>query len=410
MYSVKCDRCNMILTREIMSGLCPCKKGLVTFEYDLNWRPFKNERSMWKYSNFLPILNVANIVTLGEGMTPLLKGDLNFHSNVYLKDEARNPTGSMKDRAMSVAYSKAKELNISRSILISAGGAGIAAAAYAAKAGIKNTIFIPIGVNDDRKTTMQIYGSELIEVMGNIEDCLNVVEELVEKEGIYQTTTYKKGNPYTSEGPKTIAYELYEQMGQVPDFIFVPVGGSGTLGGIWRGFFDLKKMGLIDSIPRLIGVQNEKFNGLEIALRRGYTTDDQMHELDSEIDSSFPTVTASIKHSYVPDGVEGVQALRDTNGEVITVSDEEAMNGQKIIATSCGLFVEPSSAITAIALKKAIEQGLVKQNQTVVLLLTGSGYREMPSTTKFHGVPPIRLTPDKAYQHMLNSITSKNIQ
>lgn len=403
MYLVKCTKCNSTLSQEITRGLCPCKEGLVAFEYDMNWRPQSKVRSMWRYSHLLPLVNEKNRVTLGEGMTPLLPSGLGFHSHVYLKDETRNPTGSMKDRAMSVAYSKAKELNIKRSILTSAGGLGIAASAYAAKAGVRNTICIPAGVNPDRQMTMQIYGSELIEIEGNIEDCIHLVETLVEQEGIYQTTSYRKGNPYTSEGPKTIAYELFEQMHELPDFIFIPVGGAGTLGGIWRGFRDLMKMGLIGKIPRMIGVQNERFNGLEIALQRGYTTDGQMRELDDEIDSSLPTVTASIKHSYVPDGVEALEALRSSNGEVITVSDEEAMKGQKIMASSCGLFVEPSSAITVVALTKALEQGIVQGGHTVVLLLTGSGYREMPATGKFHGMPPIRLTPEHAYAHIVES-------
>jgi threonine synthase len=401
MYTVKCQRCNVHLSREIRNGVCPNCNKLSNFEYDLVWQPFEQERSMWRFRNLLPIENEKNIVTLGEGITPLLKSDLHFHPHVYLKDETRNPTGSMKDRAMSVAYSKAKELKIKRAILMSAGGAGIAASAYASRAGIKNTIFIPIGVNEERKMMMQIYGSELIEIDGNIEDCLRLVEHLADKEGIYQTSTYKKGNPYTSEGPKTIAYELFEQMNELPDVIFIPVGGAGTLGGIWRGFSELKQMGLIDKIPKLVGVQNEKFNGLELGLQRGYTTDEQLHELDHEIDSTLPTVTASIKHSYVPDGVEGLEAIRDTDGYVITVSDDEAMEGQKMISTSCGLFVEPGSATTVIALKKAVEKGMVKQHETVVLLLTGSGYREMTATTKFHGQPPKRLNPEEAYKYML---------
>lgn len=405
MYSVKCNHCNSALSHDIRRGLCPnCKQAHITFKYDKKWQPVSHERSMWKYRNFLPIVDEQNIVTLGEGITPLLQGKLSFHPRVYLKDESRNPTGSMKDRALSVAYSKAKELNISRSILVSAGGAGIAASAYAARAGIKNTVVIPVGVNEDRKLTMQIYGSELIEIEGNIEDCAKLVEQLVQKEGIYQTTTNKRDNPYTSEGPKTIMYELFEQMDELPDFIFIPIGGAGTLCGIWRAIGDLKQMGLIDKIPRLIGIQNKKFNGLELGLQRGYTTDEQLHELDLEIDSSLATVTASIKHSYVPDGVEALEAIRQSNGDVITVSDEEAMEGQKMISLANGLFVEPSSATTVVALKKAVERGMVKPHHSVVLLLTGSGYREIPAAKKFHGQTSIRLTPDKAYQYILETM------
>lgn len=376
---------------------------MLTFHYDLQWNPVAAERSIWRYRELLPVGDARRIVTLGEGMTPLIKAGPELHPHVYLKDETRNPTGSMKDRAMSVAYSKAAEWNVRRSILTSAGGLGIAASAYAARAGIRNTIFIPLGVNEDRKMAMQIYGSELIEIDGNIEDCLELVEQLEEREGLYQTTSYRKGNPYTSEGPKTIAYELYEQLSPTPDFIVVPVGGGGTLSGIWRGYRELQAMGRIDRLPRMIAVQNTKFNALEIALQRGYTTDEQLHEAAAEIDSSLPTVTASIKHSYVPDGVEALEAIRDSGGDVISVSDEEAMAGQRRIAAMCGLFVEPSSAITAVALRKAIELGIVQPHHAVVLLLTGSGYREMTATTKYHGTPPLRLTPEQAYRHVAES-------
>lgn len=401
MYKSICRLCQSKLNIHDTKSVCPaCGKGSIYFDYDLTWSPAREEHSIWRYENLLPLAESSHRVTLGEGWTPLIHCEFDFQPHVYLKDETRNPTGSMKDRAMSVAYSKAKELQVKQTVLISAGGLGIAASAYASRAGIRNTILIPLGVSMERKMTMQIYGSQLIEIDGTIEECLQLLEDLVDKKGLYQTTTYRKGNPYTSEGPKTIAYELYEQMSQIPDFIIVPVGGGGTLSGIWNGFTDLKKLGLIDRLPVMIGVQNERFNGLEIALQRGFTTDDELRGLDHEIDCTQDTVTASIKHAYVPDGIEALNAIRDTNGSMVTVSDAEAMQGQKEMAKQCGIYAEPSSATVLIALKKLIKSGQIQKHHHVVLPITGSGYRDLASTIRYHGVPSKLWKPDAAFEYI----------
>jgi threonine synthase len=355
---------------------------------------------MWRYLDRLPLYDPANIVTLGEGGTPLIPGNADLGVRLFLKDETKNPTGSMKDRAMSAAYSKAKELGIRQSVIVSAGGAGIAASAYASRAKIQNTILIPKGVSLERTTTMQIYGSELIEIDGNVEDCLAAAARMVKELGAYDATTFRRGNPFTAEAPRTIAFELYEQMGEVPDVVIVPVGGGGTLAGIWRGYRELRELGLTSSVPRMIGVQNAKFNGLEIALARGYTTDEELRTLDRDIDSLLPTTTGAIKHSYVPDGVEALEALRDTGGLVATATDEEAMEGQRWIARSDGLFVEPSSATTIIALQKLLKSGEIKPGQSVVLLLTGSGYREMGLTQQFNRFRPATMTMDQCFAHI----------
>jgi threonine synthase len=244
-------------------------------------------------------------------------------------------------------------------------------------------IIVPPGVNEDRKTAMQIYGSEVIELAGNIEECLHVVRRLVRERGWYETTTYKRANPYTSEGPKTIAFEIRQQLPDVPDAVLVPVGGGGTIGAIWRGFREMRERGVTDRLPRLIGVQNRLFNGLEIAFRQGFRTDAEFRAIQG-IDSSLPTVTGPLRHSYLPDGVEAVQAIRDTGGTVVTVTEEEAMEAQRIIASHDGLFVEPSSAVTFAAARKMAASGEFSAESKVVRVLTGSGYREMASTARFN--------------------------
>jgi threonine synthase len=400
MYHVKCKQCDHKVDKDPIGGVCPVCEELIEFQYSSKWDTSESYQSMWRYNNLLPIQDKQNIVSLGEGKTPLLKSNVHFGSNIYLKDESRNPTGSMKDRAMSVAYSKAKELNIKRSIIISAGGAGIAASAYASRAGIENVILIPPGVSQERIMAMQIYGSEIIEVQGNIEDCLEVAQEMVNKYGWYETSTYKKANPYTIEGPKTIAYEIFEQLEEIPDYIFVPVGGGGTLTGIWKGFNELKDLNQINYIPALVGIQNTNFNGLEIALRKGYTKDNELHLID--IDSSLPTVTGAIRHSYVPDGEEALEAIRNSGGKVVTVDDEEAMEAQKMIADTDGLFVEPSSAIPLIAYQKMLNNNEISSDKKAVLILTGSGYREIATTLKYHGQEPKKFKTEECFNYLLS--------
>lgn len=394
MYTIQCMHCRKQISKAVTSGVCRYCGNVIEFIYEKDWHINNKERSMWRYNSFLPILDSQNIITLGEGYTPLLKSKLSKKINVSIKDESRNPTGSMKDRAMSVAYSKGKELNLNRSIMMSAGGAGISASAYASKSGIENVILIPKDVNPMRKMSMQIFGSQLIEVQGDIEDCLNIIENVVDKHGWYHTSTYKKANPYTIEGAKTIAYELYEQSDILPDYVFIPVGGGGTLVGIWRGFKELKELEKIDTIPKLIGVQNQKFNGLEIALNKGYYTDQQLKDID--IDSTLSTVTAAIRHSYVPDGEEALVALRDSQGTIITVTDKEAMQAQKDIAENEGLFVEPSSSTSLAAFRKLESKILPHSN--VCLLITGSGYREMDTTIDYHRQEEMKLTVEESYE------------
>lgn len=382
MYTFSCSKCQITYSNDLLRGECPACLSPIRLQMDLEWNPQAEKRSIWRYQSMLPIRNSENIVSLGEGITPLITSRAFSPYSILLKDETRNPTGSMKDRVMSVAFSKAKELGIQRVITISAGGAGIAASAYAARAGVSSTILLPPGVSKERIMAMQVYGSEVIEVQGSFEDCIQIVQSLVAEHGWVEMTTYRRANPYQAEGAKTISYELYEQLGTAPDYIVIPIGGGGTLGGIWRGFQELKQMGLVQKLPRLIGVQNEKFNGIEIALKEGLHTEEELKHLN--IDTTVDTVTGAIKHSFVPDGVEVLAAFEDTGGGIQTVSDEEAMEAQSWFAQKEGIFIEPSSSCVIAAMKKMIGKGMISEKETVVLLLTGSGYRELGITADYH--------------------------
>jgi threonine synthase len=264
MYAPVCQGCGLPAEIDLQNMACRACGQAIGFTYDPeSLRRREDSRSMWRYAGALPIAPGTEPVSLGEGFTPLLRCQQEWAGGqVWLKDETRNPTGSMKDRALSVAFTKGKELGATRAIMASTGSAGISGAAFAARAGIPITVLVPKGTPRERLIAMTMLGAELIEVDGTIEDCLNLLHTARNEYGWYETSTLRKANPFTGEGPKTISFEIVEQLGRVPDVMVVPVGGGGTLSGIWHGFEELQASGLTDRLPRIIAVQGALFNRL----------------------------------------------------------------------------------------------------------------------------------------------------
>lgn len=185
---------------------------------------------------------------------------LDLGAHVYWKDETKNPTGSQKDRAMAVAVSAGQQRGARRLIMASTGSAGFACSAYAARAGLDCCIFCPAETAVERLMGMWTYGAHILPVEGSFEELIEIIATARERWGYYETTTYRRANPYQAEAPKTIAYELVEQLGgRAPDAVIVPVGGGGTLAGIARGFAELQGAGVIARVPRLVAVQNVHF-------------------------------------------------------------------------------------------------------------------------------------------------------
>ena len=192
--------------------------------------------------------------------------------------------------------------------------------------------------------------------------------------GAYETTTYRKANPYQSEGAKTLGYEIILQFGGVPDWIVVPVGGGGTIGSIWRALGDLHALGVIDRLPRLVGVQPAAYNALAIAERDGLATDAELRALTWG--ETPPTVLVKLQHTYPYDGEEALAAIRATGGQVQVATDEEAFAAQQRIGGSDGIYAEPSSTVVLAAIEKLLASGHIAPGQSVVAVLTGSGHRE----------------------------------
>ncbi len=358
-------------------GFCTRCGGPAEFVYDGEppSRPLgpSLQSTMWRYAAWLPAARPEGAVSLGEGMTPLVAAADLDGAPLLLKDETRNPTGSAKDRAMSVAFTIARERGIRRAVLASTGSAGISAAAYAARAGIECTVLLPEGVPAIRSSLMALRGARVLEVTGPFEAILPVLERAAGA-GWHHVTTFRRANPFQSEGPKTIAYELWEQLGGFPDAVMVPIGGGGTLAAIARGFQELARRHGLDRLPRMLGVQHERYNALEIALRRGLSTIGEIEALG--LPESEPVLTINLHHAVPPDSEEALAALRLTGGAVLTVSDADALAGQARLAAGVGLLAEPSSGVVLPAAAAARRLGLLGRDEVCVAILTGSGLRD----------------------------------
>jgi threonine synthase len=321
-------------------------------------------------------------------------------SNLYVKNEMGNPTGSHKDRQLSIAISHAITLKKKVSVLASAGSTGLANSAYAARAGIKSIVFTGATASSARVYPIHVLGSEVVTVNADIDQVLDVLTDLCNELGIYHSSTARYINPYQAEGPKTISYEIFEQLGQAPDWVIVPAGGGGTYAAMARGFIDLYESGLTDRIPRLIGSVPATYNAIEHGHNAGYTTMDQIkkHAIGFEV----PTILAKLAHIYPPDADDALNMAKRVNGYFLGATDSESIDGSELLASTVGLYSEPSSGNGVAVLSKFLESGVAKSSDTIVVMACGSGFRE---TTTVSEIRP--FLPDKCELTDLRSLIAE---
>ncbi|MFB0562898.1 MAG: threonine synthase [Candidatus Lokiarchaeia archaeon] len=368
--------------------------GTVDVIYDLEEAKEKIDRSLlefrhpsvWKYFELLPILDKSNIVSLGEGGTPLVKCDryaLETKSdNLYMKNEFVNPTLSFKDRVFTVNISKAVEYGVDTIVMASSGNAATAASAYCAKAGLKCYIFIPGEASLAKIANIIMNGAKTIKIKGTVINAAVLAVEASWKWGWYQLTTAKSLSPYQGEGSKTIAYEICEQLGwKAPDWVFVPVGGGDNIGGVWKGFKEFHELGLIKTLPHMVGVQAEGAATIVNTFNQGKDYTEAPME-DAE------TIAEGIRTGICP-GPWPLMALRESKGVGVAVSDEEILEAEKILAKTEGIFCEPSSAAAAAGFKKFREQGKIDRSDIVVCVLTGAGLKDIDAALKLIEEPPL---------------------
>jgi threonine synthase len=342
---------------------------------------------MWKYFPRLPVLEKSSIVSLGEGGTPRLPasrlGAALGLERLTIKDETRNPTGSFKDRMLAVGISRAKELGKSTVAVQSSGNVAAAAAAYAAKAGLAAKVFVPRSVPEEKLAQILMYGAELFRIdEASPSAVFELMDEAARRFDWHVVATTALHNPFTLEGSKTIAYELRSD---VPDWLVVPVGGGGNLGSLWRGFREMKALGAIERLPRLAGVQAEGCAPFVEAVRLGLSWKDAARRRWP----SIRTVCGAIADDVVFDAHIAVPALVESGGVALAVSDEETLEAEKLLASTEGLFVEPSSATGVAALRKLVERGTLSPAESVCCLATGSGFKDMGAAKTLVSLPNV---------------------
>lgn len=377
---LECANCGKNYEANQLLNLCvECGKPLLV-RYDLEKAKesltkdsLPSRRSnLWRYKEVLPVENEENIVSFGEGWTPLLEakklaGNLPLKLNLFIKDEGQNPTQSFKARGMTAAISMAKELGVKKLAVPSAGNAAGALAAYAARAGMEANIFMPSDTPQANIIECRQTGANVTLIDGLITDCGAEVARRKDAEGWFDVSTLKE--PYRVEGKKTMGYELAEQFKwNLPDVILYPTGGGTGLIGMWKAFDEMEKMGWIgEKRPRMISVQSETCAPIVRAFHEGKRFADEFENAE--------TVASGLR---VPKAIGDfliIDALHESNGTAIAVSDEELVKAVKEIGAAEGIFTAPEGAACLPALRKMIEQNLVEENETVVIFNTGAGVK-----------------------------------
>jgi len=380
---LECAACGLRHEAQRLHNLCSqCGKPLLV-RYDLKHAALSltkeelNGRApdLWRYREVLPVERDENIVTLGEGFTPLvhasrLGGRLGLNE-LYIKDEGQNPTQSFKARGMTAAVSMAKELGVKKLAVPSAGNAAGALAAYAARAGLEAHIFMPKDTPRANVIECEQTGAHVTLMDGLITDCGAEVARRKEAEGWFDVSTLKE--PYRIEGKKTMGYELAEQFDwELPDVILYPTGGGTGLIGMWKAFEEMEQMGWIGSKrPRMVTVQAAGCAPIVRAFEEGKRFADE-----------FPNAHTTASGLRVPRAIGDfliLDALRASGGTAIAVTDEELIDATKEIGAAEGIFCAPEGAACLPALRKLIRDGAVKPNERVVLFNTGSGVKYLES-------------------------------
>lgn len=326
---------------------------------------------MWRYKEVLPVFEDENIVSLGEGMTPMLepkrlrsKYEL---PNLFIKDESKNPTGSFKARGLSAAVSKAKELGMHTCIIPTAGNAGGALAAYCAAAGMKAIVVMPRHTPQVFKNECELYGAEVILVDGLISDCAKKVAQLKQSIDCFDISTMKE--PYRLEGKKTMGYEIAEQFNwTLPDVILYPTGGGTGLIGMWKAFNEMQQMGWIgEKLPRMIAVQAENCQPV-VQTWKGLQPNAKSYTGKASLANGL-----AVPNPFAEDMI--LKVLHESKGLPVAISDEDMIDAVKQIAGMEGLIIAPEGAALWVALLQLVQQEYIQRAETIVLLNTGSGYK-----------------------------------
>jgi len=331
------------------------------------------------FREYLPVSEATPVVTLNEGNTPLIKADnlakkIGVDAEIYLKFEGLNPTGSFKDRGMTMAVSKAKEEGSGAIICASTGNTSASAAAYGAKAGLRTFVLIPDGyIALGKLSQAMMYGAEIVAIQGNFDQALEVVIDIAEK---YPVTLVNSVNPYRIEGQKTGAFEVCSALGQAPDYHFIPVGNAGNITAYWKGYKEFYELGKISKKPKMMGFEAEG----AAAIVKG------------ERIMNPETIATAIRIGNPASWKQAEAARDESSGMINSVTDEEIIKAYQLLASSEGILAEPASAASVAGLIKVKDK--VEAGSKIVCILTGNGLKDPDSAIKYSNTDVKKTTSD----------------
>jgi len=391
MYHLACVHCRAIYPPDAVIYTCERCGHLLEVRYPLeelrvsreDWQ--RRPLSVWRYRELLPV--AGEPVTLQEGGTPLypleqLGKEMGLRS-LYVKHEGLNPSGSFKDRGMTVGVSMALQLGKRTVACASTGNTSASLAMYAAKAGIPSVVLLPAGkVALGKVAQALLHGARVIAIRGNFDRALEMVHELCLSHGLYLLNSI---NPYRLEGQKTIGFEVLDQLGSVPDRIVLPVGNAGNISAVYKGLTELRDLGFIDALPRMTGVQAEGSAPVVRAIRDG---------LPEVIPEPSPeTVATAIRIGAPVNAEKALTAIRKTGGTAVSVSDAEILAMQKALASREGIGVEPASAASVAGVRRMAKEGIIDRDERVVCVVTGHLLKD-PETVVKQCAPPVEIDAD----------------
>ena len=384
----QCVKCGK--TYDAVPDLTNCEcGGILDIVYDYDYirtrltkekLAARQDHTMWRYRELLPVEEDTPNTPLRVGWSPLyeepcLAEQLGL-KRLWVKDDGQNPTASLKDRASAMAVAKAREAGAKVIACSSTGNAASSLAGNAAAAGLKTYIFVPSRAPKGKVAQLMTFGATVISVQGSYEETFELSKQAIDRWGWYNRNAAI--NPYLSEGKKTVALEIMEQLSwQVPDYIAISVGDGCTIAGLWKGLKDLYAIGFIDRLPRLISAQAEGC----CPINRAIAENKPWEPMEEN------TLADSIAVGVPRNADKALMAIRESDGIVVNVSDEEIMAAQKLLGRTCGVFGEPAGVTGAAGVKKLCEQGVIGKDDTVVSVVTGNGLKDVANAIKAAGEP-----------------------
>ncbi len=387
MRGYRCIACNQSFPADYASFVCSTCGGNLDISYDYASLAApvadtfgRSGTGIFRFAPLLPVAEGPALFPLRVGATPLyparrLREELRL-PGLYVKDDTQNPSASTKDRASAVALKRAMDIGATTVAIASTGNAGSSTACLAAALGLNAVVFVPERAPVAKLTQALCYGATVLAVRGNYDDAFDLCLEAAGEFGWFNRST--GFNPFTREGKKTAAFEIWQDLGRVPDYVVVPTGDGNILSGMWKGWRDLHAVGLIESTPKMVCAQSEASAAISNAVHRTNASRNSARWDAVEIDTvEASTVADSLSVDRPRDGLAAVRAIVESDGHAITVPDGDIVAAIPALARATGIFAEPAAATAIAATRRMAMEEMLERDATVVCLITGSGLKDV---------------------------------